>query len=362
MGASLSREEGQLPFAWADPSPSIAAESLRGSGDHNSHHEVDQTEPAAEDPPAQLERARSHRRLLNLFQHHRPDQVQIEETSHDFDTVSIGTLDLEDGDILELESNASPKNSRLRSITFGQLTSLTTIGLCSQELVRMSPNMGLLFMTTTLELCCNKLVSIPPEIGYMRSLRILSVAKNRLTSLPETIGYLTRLEELRVSENSLVELPPSIGELSKLSQLFLDDNKLEVVPVEIGQNKNLMMLDLSNNPLRTLPAEVNRLKYLRKLKLENCPLVDEFIVESKGSPPTLKELAARVIVRHQVPILEVTPEDIKEYLASAHACSFCGGPYFNSFVIRGKVVEKFDAKIPFQYQLCMTHWNSEQGY
>jgi hypothetical protein len=40
----------------------------------------------------------------------------------------------------------------LRPIRFGQLTSLVTIGLCSQGLMKLSPNVGLLFATTTLQL------------------------------------------------------------------------------------------------------------------------------------------------------------------------------------------------------------------
>ncbi|KAJ3218949.1 hypothetical protein HDU67_003313 [Dinochytrium kinnereticum] len=244
----------------------------------------------------------------------------------------------------------------LSPICFGQLTSLATIGLCSQELMFVSPNLGLLFMTTTLEL----LTAIPAEIGYMKSLKILSVARNRLTYLPETLGHLTKLTELRASENLLTSLPTSIGELTKLTSLHLDSNHLTSLPSEIGGNRSLITLDVSENPIKTLPAEVGRLKFLRRLRVEGCrDLVESFTHDLVHSPPTLRELSARVIVRHQVPILQCTQEEVKRYLASAHACSFCAGPYFESFVVRGRIVEKQDLRLPYEYRLCVPHWNTD---
>ncbi|TPX43064.1 hypothetical protein SeLEV6574_g05260 [Synchytrium endobioticum] len=249
---------------------------------------------------------------------------------------------------------------RVRAITFGQLASLSTIGLCSQGLVKLSPFIGFLSTTTTLQLCCNELTSIPAEIGYMKNLMVLSVAKNKLNSLPETIGYLTRLVELRASENQIASIPSTIGSLTKLTTLSLEVNKITNLPQEIGQLRNLINLDLSDNPLSILPAEIGRLKYLRKLRLDNCPLLAEISVDTSYNPPSLKELTARVIVRNQLPILHVMHDALKQYLASVRTCSFCGGPYFDSYVVRGKLIDRNESKVPLEYRLCVPHWTTEQ--
>ncbi|KAJ3277499.1 Leucine-rich repeat-containing protein 63 [Borealophlyctis nickersoniae] len=266
---------------------------------------------------------------------------------------AAGTPDRADEDAL--------RSQNLRAITFGQLTPLTHIRLCSQSIARLSANIGLLFNTTTLQLCCNDLAEIPAEIGYMKNLTSLVVSRNKLTTLPDTIGYLTKLVELKASHNQISFLPSSIGTLRKLTTLSLEQNQLTSLPPELGQVKSLVSLDVSDNPIPMIPSEVGRLKFLRRLRVENCPLLTEFVVEPTNSPPSLKELAARVIVRQQLPILEITQEDVKSYLASAHACSFCGGPYFDHYTSRGKMVERTSEgpKVPMEYRLCVPHWNTD---
>lgn len=194
----------------------------------------------------------------------------------------------------------------------------------------------------------------------MQNLQILSVARNRLIELPETIGYLAKLVELRAADNALKTLPASLGMLKKLATLSVENNQLESLPVEIGGAIALVNLDSSGNPLRILPAELSRLKFLRKLRLEDCPLATDFEYPTSNPCPSLKELAARVIVRNQLPILQDTQEELKSYLASARSCSFCGGPYFESSVKRGKFIEKNEYRVPLEYSLCVAHWTTEQ--
>ncbi|KAI9095225.1 hypothetical protein DFS34DRAFT_627120 [Phlyctochytrium arcticum] len=193
----------------------------------------------------------------------------------------------------------------------------------------------------------------------MKNLTNLSIASNRLTSLPDTIGFLTKLVELKASDNLLDTIPASISKLQKLTTLYLDSNRITYLPSEIGQVKLLATLDLSKNPLQVVPAELNRLKFLRTLTLKRCPLKRDFAVDPTRSPPTLKELAARVIVRQQLPILEITQDEVKSYLASAHTCTFCGGPYFEEVTIRGRIVERGDHRVPLEYRLCAPHWSTD---
>ncbi|KAI1320024.1 hypothetical protein EDD11_002356 [Mortierella claussenii] len=207
--------------------------------------------------------------------------------------------------------------------------------------------------------CCNELSRIPAEIGFLRNLTLLDLSKNKLTSLPESIMHLTKLVDLKLSGNQLETLPAGIGGLVKLAALSLDDNQLESLPPQIGLIKGLISLDLTNNPITVLPAEVGKLQFLRRLHLDGCPLVRKFEHQPLHSPPTLLELAARVMVRHDVPVPPMTLPHLKTYLKSAHTCSFCDGPYFDSWVKRGKMIEKNEMLIPLEYTLCQPHWNTE---
>jgi hypothetical protein len=270
---------------------------------------------------------------------------------------------------VQFETKESPKK-KAKPILFGQLSSHIQIGLCSHGIIKLSPNIGLLKESKILQVCCNHLRSIPTEIGYMKNLTILSLSQNRLTSLPESIGFLTKLVELRCSLNSLSTLPKSIIALKKLAHLHLDSNCFATLIPEIGELSGLVTFDLSNNPLKLLPSEISKLKALRNLVLENCPLITEFESPSLfQNPITLKELCARVIVRYRLDIVNNLPTNISAYLQSVNECSFCGGPYFENYIVRGKFITRSTfvnqttgepIPIPLEYKLCSNHWATEE--
>ncbi|KAF9952371.1 hypothetical protein BGZ65_005312 [Modicella reniformis] len=247
----------------------------------------------------------------------------------------------------------------LNPIPFSELPSLTNIGLCSHGITKLSSNIRLLSSATCLQLCCNDLCSVPTEIGFLRNLTLLDLSKNSLTMLPDSIQYLTKLVDLKLSFNFLESLPTSIGALTKLTSLHLESNRLTRIPSQIGQIKRLSLLELNDNPLTVLPAEIGKLQYLRRLRLDRCPLIQEFAHTPLHSPPTLLELAARVLVRHRIKTPTLLPPHLKSYLKTAQRCSFCNGPYFESSFKRGKIIEKNDARIPLEYTLCIPHWNTE---
>ncbi|KAF9578758.1 hypothetical protein BGW38_005291, partial [Lunasporangiospora selenospora] len=261
--------------------------------------------------------------------------------------------------------------SHLSPLPFSELPNLSSIGLCGHGIVRLSRNIRLLTSATCLQICCNDLCSIPVEIGCLRNLTLLDLSKNSLTQIPDSIRYLTKLVDLKLAFNFIEVLPASIGELVKLTSLTLASNRLVAIPSQIGQLKSLANLDFSDNPLTVLPAEIGRLQMLKRLRVDRCPLQQEFVHSPLHSPPSLLELAARVIVRRRrdlfhdsassstMGLLQLLPPHLKSYLRTAKKCSFCDGPYFETSYKRGKMMEKNDHLIPLEYTLCTPHWNTE---
>ncbi|KAF9545235.1 hypothetical protein EC957_011108 [Mortierella hygrophila] len=288
----------------------------------------------------------------------RYQQQAQEELDLELDMGEEGMVKLEGGSD-ETDSILGVELGHLSPIPFSELPSMTSIGLCSRGIVRLSSNIKLLASATCVQICCNELGSIPIEIGFLRNLTLLDLSKNCLRSLPESITHLTKLVELKLSFNQLETIPAGIGGLTKLASLTLDNNKITSIPPQIGLIKELVNLDLSDNPIRVLPAEVGKLQFLRRLKLERCPLVEEFVHSPVHSPPTLLELAARVIVRHDIQMPPLMLPHLKAYVDSAQSCTFCDGPYFDSWVKRGKLIEKNEMLIPLEYTLCLPHWNTE---
>lgn len=77
--------------------------------------------------------------------------------------------------------------------------------------------------------------------------------------------------------------------------------------------------------------------------------------------PSLKELAARVIVRnHLLMPTHILQDDLLYYLSSYKTCSFCHGPYFETYIRRVRVMHKEGKEIPFEYRLCRAHFNSNE--
>ncbi|KAF9108759.1 hypothetical protein BGX29_007049 [Mortierella sp. GBA35] len=311
------------------------------------------------------------RRILDTFvdqedeqqqQQQRRQLYELPQQAQDLDM----DLDMGEEGMVKLEGGADESDSilgvemgHLNPIPFSDLPSLTSIGLCSRGIVRLSSNIKLLASATCVQICCNELDSIPMEIGFLRNLTLLDLTKNCLKSLPESITHLSKLVELKLSFNQLETIPAGIGGLTKLASLTLDNNRIISIPPQIGLIKELVNLDLSSNPIKVLPAEVGKLQFLRRLKLDNCPLVEEFVHSPVHSPPTLLELAARVIVRHDVQIPKMMLPHLKAYVESAQTCAFCDGPYFDSWIKRGKLIEKNEIFIPLEYTLCQPHWNTE---
>ncbi|KAI8646697.1 hypothetical protein BD408DRAFT_409603 [Parasitella parasitica] len=236
---------------------------------------------------------------------------------------------------------------------------LHEVYLPGRSIYRLSPNMAMLTMIRKLDLSSNHLTELPESIGYMQNLEALSVAKNGIKSLPDTIGYLSNLLELDVSFNKLGQVTPCIGYLSKLKTLSFAFNRIKRLPTDVSGLVGLISLDLTGNPLAVLPAEVSKLPYLRRMRLEDCPFDGDLSYPLRHNAPSLVEICARTVIRKQIKIDHhpFLPQHMVDYIKSAKSCTSCHGPYYESYVLRGRLMEKTDVHIPLEYTLCSAHWS-----
>ncbi|KAJ1528737.1 hypothetical protein ONE63_007127 [Megalurothrips usitatus] len=207
-----------------------------------------------------------------------------------------------------------------------------------------------------LNLSGNDLADFPPQLLHMASLKYLYLGGNKIDAIPADVSRISGLTVLSVSGNRLAEVPESLGQLTWLQVLVLSDNQLESLPAAIANLKHLKSLLLHKNRLRTLPPEIVALRCLTELSLRDNPLVVRFVSDMTHNPPSLLELAARVVKQHAVPFTAADlPQSIVRYLDSAHHCvnPKCRGVFFDNRVEHIKFVD-FCGKyrIPLLQYLC----------
>lgn len=207
------------------------------------------------------------------------------------------------------------------------------------------------------------MINLPKAIGHLKNLRIFNASKNQLESIPDTIIGLKKLKAINLSQNRLVNLPKGIGSLPSLIILILNQNQLTELPREIAKLNDLITLNVSNNPLKSIPAEIATLKSLRKFSAENCAFESEFVYDLVHDPPSLFEICARNIVKskNKAVSAHLSQPSFANYFKKEQTCSFCYGPFFDSFVTRGKFIERTNRQlITLDYKLCSAHWVDEE--
>ncbi|KAI9023105.1 hypothetical protein CLU79DRAFT_858373 [Phycomyces nitens] len=296
--------------------------------------------------------------LAYVDQTYYPDIVHYDTNRH---VVENEVIDMDDEDGTEEWSkltigDVTTKVQRPRRLTGSQMS----VNLSGKSLVKLSPSIGFLDNLTKLNLSHNHMTSLPLEIGYLKNLRVLNAAHNQLQALPDTIAYLSNLRAINVGHNQLTLIPPFIGHLSKMVAIIVNNNLLTKIPTELGNLNRLISLNVSHNPLKSIPAEIASLKSLRKLHAEDCSFVTEFVHSPLSNPLSLLETCARITVRNMLPIPVNLPQHLKEYIGQSKECSFCHGPYFDSFFTRGRFVNRNGRQqVALEYKLCSAHWNSE---
>lgn len=226
---------------------------------------------------------------------------------------------------------------------------------------------------------------LPTQVALLTRLTILDLSHNKLVKLPSNIDQLRNLKQLNLSHNNINTLPASLYSLTKLTHFDTSYNPISQVSANIARLHNLNFLDLSNTDISSIPAELLNLS-MTVIKTDQCPrLLDqsmELQQKTMHQPLSLVETCARQIIQ---PILydlmakKKKKRELKElqkkryksfqqlpnhmicYLSRPKACSSCGGPYFQSFVVRYRIVQRQDESwIPVEYRLCSAHWNTEK--
>ncbi|BFZ14318.1 hypothetical protein BsWGS_17357 [Bradybaena similaris] len=214
---------------------------------------------------------------------------------------------------------------------------------------------GFLSSLEVINVSGNQIETFPPQFTELEKLQVLHIGGNLLSELPNTIRQLSRLQVLYLGGNRLTEIPADVGCLNELTSLVLCDNRLQSLPPTLNNLHKLRSLSLHNNKLCTLPPEIVALN-LVELSLRNNPLVDRFVQDLVYNPPSLLELAGRVIKIEKVHYSTYDlPLSLTRYLDSAQRCvnPECKGVYFSSRIEQVKFVD-FCGKyrLPLLQYLC----------
>lgn len=257
---------------------------------------------------------------------------------------------------------------------------LTTLNISNNGMTYLSPELCRLTKLKTLVARNNYFenVSLPKELALMQSLEVVNLSGNQLTEFPKQLTQLPRLRALFLGANNIKSIPSSIGNLTSLKILYLGGNCLQQIPFEIGLLSSLVSLILADNRLKSLPPTFASLQHLEslnlhnnqlsilppeivtlnlvELSLRNNPLVVRFVQDLVFEPPSLLELAGRVVkVRNVGYSASELPHSLRQYLDTAQRCvnPKCKGVYFTSKVKHVKFVD-FCGKyhIPLQEYLC----------
>ncbi|XP_078684577.1 leucine-rich repeat-containing protein 58-like [Branchiostoma floridae x Branchiostoma belcheri] len=215
---------------------------------------------------------------------------------------------------------------------------------------------GLAPSLEVLNLSGNLFTDFPFQLTQMDKLKALYIGGNRIRTLPPEIENMQGLELLYLGGNYLTSVPVEVSTLSNLSCLVLCDNRLQHLPKELTRMRSLRSLSLHNNMLTTLPTEMVKLRNLQELSLRGNPLVVRFVRDLTYDPPSMLELAARVVKNQGVAYSpDNLPSTLVQYLDGACRCvnPKCKGVYFESRVKNVKFVD-FCGKyrLPLLQYLC----------
>lgn len=265
--------------------------------------------------------------------------------------------------VLDLSSNAittlPDAVCQLPLVTLIAKNNLLTNGSLPKSLLTKQANGNAGGASSTLKelnLSGNQLTHFPEQVTELRHLKYLYLGGNKISSISKDIWKMQSLHVLSLGGNLVSEVPEAVGSLNHLQALVLCDNLIEILPTNIARLKNLKSLLLHKNRLRHLPKDIVALKNLTELSLRDNPLVVRFVQDMALKPPTLLELAGRIVKSSgQRPGPYDIPRTLAEYLNSANCCvnPNCRGVFFDNRVEHIKFVD-FCGKyrVPLLQYLC----------
>ncbi len=155
------------------------------------------------------------------------------------------------------------------------IVELSNLGLTTQDLEQLIPELAQLPKLTQLHLDENALTTLPENINMLPNLEELNLVENQIDHLPDELSALENLQILEVGNNQLQTFPAVIFGLTKLKSLFLSHNQFETIPNEFSALSKLRLVDLEHNMLRVLPESIGSLPYLVQMDLQANPLSSE---------------------------------------------------------------------------------------
>ncbi|KAI6218231.1 hypothetical protein M3Y99_01721300 [Aphelenchoides fujianensis] len=228
------------------------------------------------------------------------------------------------------------------------MSSLTSLNLSSNGLRSLPNDIAALQNLRRLDLRNNELSELPEAVCKLHNLEVLILSGNRFKDFPTALLHLPELVELQMGANRLDNVPKEISQLKTLEILYLGDNRLQspappdrfgVGPKPTGDAagqlpglNSLRTLTLHNNRLRALPTGIARLPNLEQLNIRNNPLITKFVDDIVLEPPTLKELAARIVKLRLNAHVHLLPAHLQAYLRTANQCV---NPQMQGRVLRG---------------------------
>lgn len=271
--------------------------------------------------------------------------------------------------------------------SIGFLARLTDLNLSNNNLSTLPRSLVALSQLQILDLQDNNLSWIQPEIFIScRKLTIINLNGNPIQILPSELLQCRMFRRIRLERCPLIDGIPGQHFATAAPNIICDDwlhafamHRLipsslfqEGIPVPVSQGTGRPL-----NPLA--PTASGHPPFPIPLRYLSSPLPAKYkgqkpfgVVIGTGSArnvgsddplffpiPSLRESCARWIMRHNSNVPVSIPTRLADYLTSARTCSFCGGPYFESWTPRCRMMVKGDTKIPLLYRLCSIHWRRD---
>lgn len=326
---------------------------------------------------------------------------------------SIKTLSPNIGIIGELITSLQLCCNQLKSlpIEIGLLENLTSFSIARNRIVSLPDSMGCLGKLEDFNASGNLLTRLPRSMIAMKNLYSLILENNRLTWIqPEIFLFCKKLSILDLSGNSISCLPAELLKCNSFRRIRLERCPLidgfpgepfynmaphitspdwqssfrlhRLTPSSRFQDSFPITWSKMTHPMNPFASVMDHPPFPIPMKyapnqtifrkndiMMNRPksiVIGEYpnCIVASDDPlycpiPKLKESCARFIIRYCLSIPITFPIRLTSYLASSKSCTFCQGPYIESWMPYPKYIQKGDTRIPLLYRLCSPHWKNE---